>query len=340
MSSYEKSGVNIDTGNNFIKSIKEKVETTFSKRPGVISTIGGFGSMFDLSKERGLNGPVLVASTDGVGSKIKFAQKYGYNSKIGIDLVAMSVNDVICQGARPLFFLDYYATGKIDISRGNEIIEGIVEGCNQAECALVGGETAEMPRIYSGDDYDLAGFCVGAVQKTFIRPFKFEDGDILLGLSSSGIHSNGFSMIDLNLDIKYIEDVMKPTRIYVNAFNGFVEYAKAIAHITGGGITENLVRIIPDGFMAEVNLNSWEYPIVFNYIKNGEITFDSMPVTEDEMLRVFNCGIGMILVLHPCYVDTVIDILEKRGEKSTIIGSVKKTNSHNKLSYIGKLFNE
>lgn len=340
MNSYKKSGVDIETGNNFIKSIKGNVETTFSNRPGVISTIGGFGSMFDLSKERGLNGPVLVASTDGVGSKIKFAQKYGYNSKIGIDLVAMSVNDVICQGARPLFFLDYYATGKIDIHRGNEIISGIVEGCNQAECALVGGETAEMPRIYSGDDYDLAGFCVGAVQKTFIRPFKIDDGDILLGLPSSGIHSNGFSMINLDLNEKYIDDVMKPTRIYVNAFNGFVEYAKAIAHITGGGITENLVRIIPDEFTAEVNLNSWAYPRVFDYIKNGDITFDGASVSEDEMLRVFNCGIGMILILNPCYVDTVRDILEERGEKSFQIGQVKKTNSSNKIVYIGKLFNE
>ncbi|MEM0898641.1 MAG: phosphoribosylformylglycinamidine cyclo-ligase [Pseudomonadota bacterium] len=316
---YSDAGVDIDSGNAFVDAIKPLVKST--TRPGSDTEIGGFGGLFDL-KAAGFKDPVLVAANDGVGTKLKLAIESGIHDTVGIDLVAMCVNDLIVQGAEPLFFLDYLATGKLDVDAAKSVVAGIAAGCQQANCALIGGETAEMPGMYQGDDYDLAGFSVGAAERGHLLPrADVEVGDVLLGLGSSGAHSNGFSLIRKIIEITGLgldkpapfstekslaEALLTPTKIYVKPIiealkstNGI----KALAHITGGGFTENIPRVLPAHLAATINLESFDFPRVFQWIaKTGG-------VAEVEMLRTFNCGIGMVVVVAKDEVSDVIDAL-------------------------------
>jgi len=325
--SYKEAGVDIDAGEQLVKNIKPLAART--NRDGTLGGIGGFGALFELPK--GYKNPVLVTGTDGVGTKLKIALDLERHDTIGIDLVAMSVNDILVQGAEPLFFLDYFSCGKLDVSRATDVISGIAQGCRQAGCALIGGETAEMPGMYSGDEYDLAGFAVGAVEKDqIISGADISNGDVLLGLSSSGAHSNGYSLIrkiisksgaklDQIIGEKTLGDLLiEPTRIYVRPVLEAIKTGtiKGLAHITGGGITENVPRILPKNLIAEIDVHAWPRSDLFTWIqKNGN-------VDDEEMLRVFNCGIGMVVVCAPEHADTLIRMLESAGETVFRIGSV------------------
>jgi phosphoribosylformylglycinamidine cyclo-ligase len=326
---YRDAGVDIDAGDELVDRIKPLVKRT--QRPEVLAGIGGFGALVELPA--GYKRPVLVSGTDGVGTKLRLAIETGRHDTIGIDLVAMCANDVVVQGAEPLFFLDYYATGKLRVDVAEAVIRGIAEGCAQAGAALVGGETAEMPGMYHGDDYDLAGFCVGVVEKDGIIDGRTtQAGDAVIGLASSGAHSNGYSLIrklvtlagandSTPLDGKSLFDrLLTPTRIYVKSL---LELARKVpvrgfAHITGGGLTDNIPRVLPGGLEVALERKSWHRDPVFEWLqRTGRIE-------QDEMYRTFNCGIGMIAVVPPTHTDEALRVLAARGETATLIGEVRR----------------
>ncbi|MDA0360243.1 MAG: phosphoribosylformylglycinamidine cyclo-ligase [Proteobacteria bacterium] len=327
--SYKGAGVDIDAGEELVKNIKPLAAKT--KRDGLVGGIGGFGALFEIPKH--FKQPVLVTGTDGVGTKLRLALDIERHNTIGIDLVAMSVNDILVQGAEPLFFLDYFSCGKLDVERATEVVSGIAKGCELSGCALIGGETAEMPGMYAGEEYDLAGFAVGAVEKTkIITGEHISTGDALLGLGSSGAHSNGYSLIrkiltksNAKLDQKLAdrtlgELLIEPTRIYVGSILNALktEQIKGLAHITGGGIIENIPRILPEHLAAEVDLKSWPRSELFQWIQeNGN-------VDDEEMLRVFNCGIGMVVVCAAEQSQALGQILESTGETVFHIGTIVK----------------
>jgi phosphoribosylformylglycinamidine cyclo-ligase len=327
---YRDAGVDIDAGDELVDRIKPLVKR--SARREVIGGLGGFGALVEIPMDR-YRRPVLVSGTDGVGTKLRLAIDYAGHDTVGIDLVAMCVNDVLVQGAEPLFFLDYFATGKLVVDIGERLIAGIVEGCVQAGCALVGGETAEMPGMYHGDDYDLAGFCVGVVEKDLILDgSRTQAGDVVLGLPSSGPHSNGFSLVRKILalskadphapldGIPLIRRLMAPTRIYVKpvlALIGAVP-VHGIAHITGGGLVENIPRVIPDGLEVVLQRKAWGVDPVFEWLqRQGN-------VDQAEMYRVFNCGIGMTIQVAAADADRSIALLREQGQAATVIGDVRR----------------
>ncbi|MGH8494555.1 MAG: phosphoribosylformylglycinamidine cyclo-ligase [Gammaproteobacteria bacterium] len=324
---YRDAGVDIDAGNALVRRIGPAAERT--RRPGVLSGIGGFGGLFELSAR--YHEPVLVAGTDGVGTKLKLAIELGRHATVGIDLVAMCVNDVIVQGAEPLFFLDYYATGHLDVDVAESVIVGIAHGCEMAGAALLGGETAEMPGMYGAGDYDLAGFCVGVVEKQkLIDGSRVRAGDAIIGLESSGPHSNGYSLVrkvleassaglDTRLGDSSLADLlMQPTRIYVKPLLALIEAVevRALAHITGGGIVENLPRVLPEGLEAQIDLSSWTRPAVFDWLQ------EAGNIAEDEMRRTFNCGIGMAVCVSSGDAERALRDLAEAGEAPRVIGSV------------------
>lgn len=322
---YKDAGVDIEAGNALVDRIKPLVKSTH--RSEVLAGLGGFGGLFQLPPDR-YREPVLVSGTDGVGTKLMLAQQLGQHSTIGIDLVAMCVNDVLVQGAEPLFFLDYFACGRLDIDVASDVIAGIAEGCTQAGAALIGGETAEMPGMYADGKYDLAGFCVGAVERSkIIDGSAIVAGDALIGIASSGPHSNGYSLIRKILDVATesvidgqpaSEVLIEPTRIYVKPVLALIESIsiKGLAHITGGGISENLPRIIPQGLHATIDTASWQQGPVFDWLaKHGNIA-------SDEMRRTFNCGVGMIAAVDASDLSTAIETLETHGERAWHIGQV------------------
>ncbi|GAB4516311.1 MAG: phosphoribosylformylglycinamidine cyclo-ligase [Roseibium sp.] len=330
---YADAGVDIDAGNDLVKRIKPLVKAT--ARPGADSDIGGFGGLFDL-KAAGFEDPVLVAANDGVGTKLKIAIETGQHRTVGIDLVAMCVNDLVVQGAEPLFFLDYFATGALDVDTATDVVAGIADGCRIAGAALIGGETAEMPGMYVEGDYDLAGFSVGAVERGAILPKKdVAAGDVLLGLASSGVHSNGYSMVRKIVELSGLtwsdkasfapdktigEALMEPTRIYVKPLLAALKATsgiKALAHITGGGLPENLPRVLPDNTSARIDLTRIAAPDVFGWLAR------TGGVEEKEMLRTFNCGIGMVVVVAADAADDVIRVLSGAGETVTRIGHIE-----------------
>lgn len=344
---YAKAGVNIDTGNAMVEKIKPFIRAT--KRTGADGEIGGFGGLFDL-KAAGFTDPILVAANDGVGTKLKIAIESDIHDTVGIDLVAMCVNDLLVQGAEPLFFLDYFATGKLDPEQGAAIISGIAEGCKQAGTALIGGETAEMPGMYAQGDYDLAGFAVGACERSALLPSRdLTEGDIILGLNASGLHSNGFSLVrrivqqsslkwedsaPFNPQMSLGRALLTPTRIYVKSLLPIIQNyqgIKALAHITGGGFPENIPRILPSSLCAEINLSAIQVPSVFSWIaKQGKIE-------KTEMLRTFNCGIGMIVIVAQQAVEKITRELEMQGETVTNLGVLIKR--HDKgILYKGVLY--
>jgi phosphoribosylformylglycinamidine cyclo-ligase len=330
---YADAGVNIDAGNSLVERIKPLAKAT--TRLGVMGGVGGFGALFDL-KACGYKDPILVSGTDGVGTKIKLAIETGVHDTIGIDLVAMCVNDLVVQGAEPLFFLDYFATSALDVDTASSVIKGIAEGCRLAGCALVGGETAEMPGMYEAGDYDLAGFAVGAVEREGLLPAPgIAPGDVLLGLASSGFHSNGYSLVrrivsdnSIDLDDALPFDsartvgsaLLEPTRIYVKSCLAAVKAhgaaVKAFAHITGGGLTENIPRVLPASTSAEIALGAWDMPELFGWLqRHGNIA-------QSEMLRTFNCGIGMVVVVAADQADAVHSTFESAGETVFRIGRI------------------
>ncbi len=330
--SYRDAGVDIEAGDAFIDVIKPIAKRT--QRDGCMSGLGGFGALFQVPKN--YQDPVLVSGTDGVGTKLKLAFDLNKHDTIGIDLVGMCVNDVIVQGAEPLFFLDYFASGKLSTEVAAQVVTGIGEGCVQANAALIGGETAEMPGMYSDDEYDLAGFCVGAVEKEqLIDGSKVSSGDKLIGLASSGPHSNGYSLIrkvidtyEVPLDQKIggtpLSDlVMEPTKIYVrSALNLIKELpVHALAHITGGGIPGNLVRVLPDNCHAVIDESSWQWPELFSWMMN------TANIERTEMYRTFNCGVGMIVVVADEHYQQAIDILNNSGETAFLMGEIRTGNS-------------
>lgn len=332
---YADAGVSIDKGNALVERIKPLAKST--ARSGVLSGIGGFGALFDL-KQTAYKDPILVSTTDGVGTKLKLAIHANKHDTIGIDLVAMCVNDLVVQGAEPLFFLDYFATSSLSVEAGAAIIAGIAEGCRQAGCALVGGETAEMPGMYQPGDYDLAGFSVGVVERDNLLPAtQMKEGDVLLGLASSGVHSNGYSLVRHLIDasglaydapapfdnnVTLAHALLTPTRIYVKsclaAINSAGRPVKALAHITGGGLSENIPRVLPAALAAELSRSAWHLPPVFEWLQRvGNIA-------EHEMLRTFNCGIGMILVVDAVQTPDVVSLLTAQGETVHTIGRLVK----------------
>ncbi|GAA4661607.1 phosphoribosylformylglycinamidine cyclo-ligase [Bartonella pachyuromydis] len=344
---YAKAGVNIDAGNAMVEKIKPFIRAT--KRAGADGEIGGFGGLFDL-KAAGFTDPILVAANDGVGTKLKIAIESGIHDTVGIDLVAMCVNDLLVQGAEPLFFLDYFATGKLDPEQGAAIISGIAKGCKQAGTALIGGETAEMPGMYAQGDYDLAGFAVGACERSALLPSKdLTEGDIILGLNASGVHSNGFSLIrrivqqnhlkwedpaPFNSQMSLGRELLTPTRIYVKLLLPIMQNykgIKALAHITGGGFPENIPRVLPPSLCAEINLSNMHVPTVFSWIaKQGKIE-------KTEMLRTFNCGIGMIIIVAQQAAEKITQALEIQGETVTNLGVLTKRQDK-RICYKGALY--
>ncbi len=334
---YHDAGVDVEKGNELVRRIKRIVNDTNQK--GVIGGLGGFGGLFDLSSLN-YKEPVLVSGTDGVGTKIKLAIENKLHDTIGIDLVAMCVNDVIVQGAKPLFFLDYFACSRLDIDIAETVIGGINIGCLQAGCSLIGGETAEMPGMYEGQDYDLAGFCVGVVEKNrLITGENVKAGDALIALASSGCHANGYSLIrkiikDTNSDLaqnldnkKLLEHLLTPTRIYAKQILSLIESVpiKSISHITGGGLIDNLPRTIPKNLSAIIDTNTWEIPSIFNWIsEKGRI--DSY-----EMFKTFNCGVGLVLCTEKNNVDKIINYLNGNGETAWLIGEVVENNKNSKV---------
>jgi len=344
---YAQAGVDIDAGNRMVDLIKPLVRAT--RRPGADAEIGGFGGLFDL-KRAGFTDPVLVAANDGVGTKVKIAIETGRHDSIGIDLVAMSVNDLVVQGAEPLFFLDYYACGKLEPEIGAAVVAGIAIGCREAGCALIGGETAEMPGLYQGDDYDLAGFAVGAVERGEVLPRgDIAAGDVIIGLASSGVHSNGFSLVrkvvaktglSWETPAPFADAqslgvaILTPTRIYVKSCLAAIRATKAVkgfAHITGGGFPDNIPRVLPKGLGARIDLARVKVPPVFKWLaQEGGIA-------ENEMLRTFNCGIGMIAIAAPKDAEAVSGAFTKAGEQVVTLGEVVSAGSESRVVYDGKL---
>lgn len=330
--SYKDAGVDIDAGNALVERIKQVAKAT--SRPEVMGGLGGFGALCQLPT--GYKEPVLVSGTDGVGTKLKLAMDLGMHDDIGIDLVAMCVNDLLVCGAEPLFFLDYYATGKLNVDVAERVVTGIGKGCEQSGCALIGGETAEMPGMYQGDDYDLAGFCVGVVEKSeIIDGSNVSAGDVLIGLKSSGPHSNGYSLIrkvlevagsDLNATLEgkpLAEHLMAPTRIYVKSLLQLQKELPihAMAHITGGGLPENLPRVIPQGCRAVIDTQSWEIPAIFRFLQ------EKGNIEAFELYRTFNCGIGMVLCIPASHQEQAMQRLSELGEESVIIGHIETADS-------------
>jgi len=326
--SYRDAGVDIDAGSQLVEQIKPHVARTM--RPEVMGGLGGFGALFEVPLDR-YKKPVLVSGTDGVGTKLKLALQMNKHDSIGIDLVAMCVNDILVLGAEPLYFLDYYATGKLDNTVAADVIKGIAEGCHQAGAALTGGETAEMPGMYGEGDYDLAGFCVGIVEKEqIIDSSKVAAGDVLIGIASSGPHSNGYSLIRKVLEVSKAdlsepcgeqtlgEALLAPTRIYVKSIHALLEQVDvhAMSHITGGGLLENLPRVMPQNTRARIDADSWQMPEVFKWLQQqGNIA-------QQEMYRTFNCGIGMVVVVNAEDADTTIDTLNRAGEQAFRLGEI------------------
>ena len=339
---YAAAGVDVDAGERLVDLIRPLVAAT--RRPGADGSIGGFGGVFDL-KALNYRDPLLVAANDGVGTKLKLAIETDQHTGVGIDLVAMCVNDLVVQGAEPLFFLDYFATGALDVEHAASVVRGIARGCEIAGCALLGGETAEMPGLYASGDYDLAGFAVGIVERDRLRPAGVSAGDTLIGLASSGVHSNGYSLVR-----RVVEDgglawtdaapfepaltlsatLLEPTRIYVRSLLDVLDEGgvHALAHITGGGITQNLPRVLPDGLGARVDLSSIAVPSVFSWLQ-------SQGVEEVEMLRTFNCGVGMVLAVDAERAGEIVQRLELLGEQAFVIGEVVEGGG---VDYAGRLF--
>ena len=325
--SYKDAGVDIDAGNQLVERIKSVTKRT--QRPEVRGGLGGFGALCALPEK--YKQPLLVSGTDGVGTKLRLAMDYARHDSVGIDLVAMCVNDLIVQGAEPLFFLDYYATGKLNVDTAADVVTGIGAGCELAGCALIGGETAEMPGMYHGDDYDIAGFCVGVVEAAdVIDGTTVKSGQKIIALGSSGPHSNGYSLIRKIIEVSgadvtqplddkpIIDHLLAPTRIYVKSVLKLLESVKvsAISHITGGGFWENIPRVLPDNAKAVIDGNSWEWPAVFNWLQtNGN-------VTTHEMYRTFNCGVGLVIVVDEADVDTALSVLNDAGEDAWLIGGI------------------
>ena len=326
---YAQAGVDIDAGNALVERIKPAAKRT--NRSGTMSGLGGFGALFDL-KAAGYSDPILVAATDGVGTKLRIAIDTGNVDTIGIDLVAMCVNDLVCQGAEPLLFLDYFATGKLDVDQAARIIEGIATGCEQSGCALIGGETAEMPGMYHKGDFDLAGFAVGAMERGADLPAGVQAGDVLLGLASNGVHSNGYSFVRKVVELSGLswdapspfssgtlgEALLAPTRLYVKQALAAIRAGgvHGLAHITGGGLTENPPRVLPEGLACEIDLTAWQLPPVFRWLAQ------TANIAEAEMLKSFNCGIGMILVVAADRADDLAALLRDQGETVCTLGRV------------------
>ncbi|WP_029684713.1 phosphoribosylformylglycinamidine cyclo-ligase [Tatumella saanichensis] len=331
--SYKDAGVDIDAGNALVDRIKGVVKKT--RRPEVMGGLGGFGALCALPQK--YREPVLVSGTDGVGTKLRLAMDLKRHDHIGVDLVAMCVNDLVVQGAEPLFFLDYYATGKLDVDTAAAVITGIAEGCSQSGCALVGGETAEMPGMYHGEDYDVAGFCVGVVEKSeIIDGSKVSAGDVLLALGSSGPHSNGYSLVRKILEVSQTDPATKqldgkpladhllaPTRIYVKNILSLIEQVDvhAIAHLTGGGFWENIPRVLPENTRAVIDGSSWQWPSVFSWLQQAG------NVSQHEMYRTFNCGVGMVIALSPQDADKALAFLQEAGEQVWKIGVIEAAGS-------------
>ncbi|MDN5785544.1 phosphoribosylformylglycinamidine cyclo-ligase [Pseudorhodobacter sp.] len=326
---YADAGVDIDAGNALVERIKPAAKRT--DRPGTMSGLGGFGALFDL-KAAGFADPVLVAATDGVGTKLRIAIDTGHVDTIGVDLVAMCVNDLVCQGAEPLFFLDYFATGKLELDQATKIINGIAAGCEASGCALIGGETAEMPGMYHKGDFDLAGFAVGAMERGTALPAGVGEGDVLLGLASDGVHSNGYSFVRKVVELSGLdwaadcpfgtgtlgEALLVPTRLYVKPALAAMRDGgvHALAHITGGGLTENPPRVIPEGLACEIDLSAWALPPVFRWLA------ETAGMVEVELLKTFNCGIGMMLVVKADRADALSAMLRDAGEIVVTMGRV------------------
>jgi phosphoribosylformylglycinamidine cyclo-ligase len=326
---YADAGVDIDAGNALVERIKPAARAT--ARPGVMGGLGGFGALFDL-KAAGFRDPVLVAATDGVGTKLKIAIDTGHVDTIGVDLVAMCVNDLVCQGAEPLFFLDYFATGKLDVDQAARIITGIAQGCAASGCALIGGETAEMPGMYHGGDFDLAGFAVGAMERGQDLPQGIAEGDAILGLASDGVHSNGYSFVRKVVELSGLgwdapspfsggtlgEALLTPTRLYVRPALAAIRAGgvRGLAHITGGGLTENPPRVLPEGLGCEIDLSAWTLPPVFRWLAG------TANMSQPELLKTFNCGIGMVLVVAEHRAEALAALLAAEGETVTRLGRI------------------
>ena len=331
--SYKDAGVDINAGNELVERIKPHVKRT--TRPEVIGGLGGFGALCALPSK--YKEPILVSGTDGVGTKLRLAIDLKKHDTIGIDLVAMCVNDLVVQGAEPLFFLDYYATGKLDVDVASDVVKGIAEGCVQSGCALVGGETAEMPGMYHAGDYDLAGFCVGVVEKSnIIDGSKVQAGDALIALGSSGPHSNGYSLIRKVIDVAGInpateqlagkalgDQLLAPTKIYVKSVLQLIAQVDvhAIAHLTGGGFWENIPRVLPDNMKAVIDEKSWEWQPVFKWLQ------EKGNIDTYEMYRTFNCGVGMVIALPQANVEKALNVLRQAGENAWLIGQIESLNS-------------
>ncbi len=342
--SYKDAGVDIDAGADLVAAIAPLARAT--SRSGVASNLGGFGAMFDL-KAAGFKDPILVAGTDGVGTKLMVAAAAGYHDGVGIDLVAMCANDLIVQGAEPLFFLDYFATGELDVTAARAIIAGIAAGCERAGCALIGGETAEMPGMYGPGDYDLAGFCVGAVEREeILTGAAVQPGDVILGLASDGVHSNGFSLVRRVVEVSGLgydapapfdsgrtlgRALLDPTRIYVKSCLAAIRVGgvHALAHITGGGLTENIPRVLPDGASARLDGSSWTPGPVFQWLKQ------TGGIDAAEMARTFNCGIGMAVIVEATRAEAITEILTEQGETVSVIGEVVAEPGPPKVTFDG-----
>ena len=328
--SYKDAGVDINAGDQLVQRIKGVAKRT--ARPEVLGGLGGFGALCEIPSK--YKQPVLVSGTDGVGTKLRLAMDLGGHSTVGIDLVAMCVNDLLVTGAEPLFFLDYYATGKLNVEVAASVVEGIGKGCELAGCALVGGETAEMPGMYAGEDYDLAGFCVGVVEKQdVITGQNVKAGDTLIGIASSGPHSNGYSLIRKILEVSKADvtaeldgttlgkQLLEPTRIYVKALLSLLQQVevKAMAHITGGGLTENVPRVLPEHSKAVIKTESWQWPAIFGWLQQQG------NVATEEMYRTFNCGVGMILCVNQEHAEQAVKLLQHQGEQAWVIGTIESS---------------
>ena len=337
--SYRDAGVDIDAGNQFIEKIRSSVASTM--RPEVLGGLGGFGGMFELPVDR-YKKPVLVSGTDGVGTKLKLAIDLDRHDTIGIDLVAMCVNDILVLGAEPLFFLDYYATGELNTEVAASVVSGIADGCRQSGASLIGGETAEMPGMYGKGDYDLAGFCVGVVEKeAIIDGSKVNEGDTMIALASSGPHSNGYSLIRKVIEVSKAtlsqdcggvslgEALLAPTRIYVSSILSVLKTIDihAMAHITGGGLSENIPRVLPDATQAVIQKNSWEFPEVFKWLQR------SGNIEQSEMTRTFNCGVGMVVIVASEDADNAIDLFTQCGETAWRLGQIEKQTGEEQVTF-------
>lgn len=339
---YADAGVDIDAGNELVERIKPAAKRT--NRSGVMAGLGGFGALFDL-KDAGYNDPILVGATDGVGTKLRIAIDTGEVGGVGIDLVAMCVNDLVCQGAEPLFFLDYFATGRLAVEHAAKVVEGIAEGCVRSGCALIGGETAEMPGMYEDGDFDLAGFAVGAMERGTDLPKGVKEGDVLLGLASDGVHSNGYSLVRKVVELSGLgwdadcpwapeqslgANLLTPTRLYVKQALAAVKEGgvHALAHITGGGLTENLPRVLPEGLGATLDLNAWALPPVFRWLA------ETAGMEQAELLKTFNSGVGMILSVEAERAEALTELLTGLGETVYTMGTVTKGEG---VAYTGSL---